>query len=134
MRDIKFRAWNNENEYMITSKQGVFTALQSCMNITRQDDGYYNNGDLLKPNKGKYTLMQFTGLYDKNGKGIYEGDIISNGTEKCLVVWIKEQAGFMLKLLNEEFENEEWTNPMIDLRKDDEVIGNIYDNKNLLEE
>lgn len=51
-----------------------------------------------------------------------------------MVVWIKEQAGFMLKLLNEEFENEEWTNPMIDLRKDDEVIGNIYDNKNLLEE
>lgn len=56
MRNIKFRAWDNENEYMITSLQGVYTALRNRMNITKQDDGYYNNGDLLKLNKGKYTL------------------------------------------------------------------------------
>jgi len=60
MREIKFRVWNNDDEYMITSKQGVFTALQGHMNITRQDNGYYNNGDLLKPNKDKYILMQYT--------------------------------------------------------------------------
>ena len=80
------------------------------------------------------TLGQYTGLYDKNGKEIYEGDIISNGYEKCVVVWIKEQAGFMLKLLDKEYEKEEWTNPMIDIGKDDEVIGNIYDNTELLKE
>lgn len=82
----------------------------------------------------KNTIGQYTGLKDKNGKEIYEGDIISNGYENCLVVWVKEIAGFMLKLLIKEYENKEWTNPMIDLKNDEEVIGNIYDNPELLEE
>lgn len=82
----------------------------------------------------KETVGQYTGLKDKNGNEIYEGDILSNGYEKSIVVWVKEQAGFMLKLTNKEYEKEKWTNPMIDLRKDDEVIGNIYENPELLEE
>lgn len=84
--------------------------------------------------KSKFEFRgRFTGLHDKNGKEIYEGDILSNGYEKSIVVWVKEQAGFMLKLTNKEYEKEKWTNPMIDLRKDDEVIGNIYENPELLE-
>ncbi len=57
------------------------------------------------------------------------GDILSNGTEKVVVVWIKEECAFMLKLLGKEFEKEEWTNPITDLRKTDVVIGNIYDTR-----
>ena len=131
MRDIKFRAWDNENEYMITSLQGVYTALRNRMNITKQDDGYYNNGDLLKPNKGKYTLMQYTGLHDKNGKEIYEGDIVlitrpcilEKGEVKfingCFAIKSKDT---LLMLYQCEINNFKL-----------EIIGNIYDNPDLLE-
>ena len=124
-REIKFRAWDNENKYMVTSKQGVFTALRNSMNIVRQDDGYYNDGDLLKPNKEKYTLMQFTGMFDKNGKEIYEGDIVKyeNMTGKIMFL----NGSFIMSNFEE---TEEWELGVINAEI--EVIGNEYDNPELL--
>ena len=142
MREIKFRAWDNENEYMITSLQGVYTALRNRMNITKQDDGYYNNGDLLKPNKGKYTLMQYTGQKDKNGKEIYEGDIVEEvyfnpkfdeqerRYGKYIVKYEEDRCGYVPFACGDgcgccEYEVINVNNA--------EVIGNIYDNPDLLE-
>lgn len=122
-REIKFRAWDNENKYMITSKQGIFTALRNSMNITVQDNGYYNNGDLLKPNKEKYTLMQYTGLKDKNGVEIYEGDKVK---AKFYGKEVAGEIGFNsgCYLL--------WNSCVSDnqlfIFTDIEVIGNIYEN------
>lgn len=144
MREIKFRAWDIENEYMITSKQGVYTALRNVMDITRQDDGYYNNGELLKPNKNKYELMQFTGLYDKNKTPIYEGDIVI--FEDCEM---STESGYGDTFINQgivEYNNENCcfnvteriTVELVDVlykgNESLEVIGNIYDNPDLLGE
>ena len=139
-REIKFRAWDNENKYMITSKQGIFTALRNSMNITVQDNGYYNNGDLLKPNKEKYTLMQYTGLKDKNGVEIYEGDILETcenyGIGECWlkyeVKYNKELAQFILfpVIENGTYNNNNWDTPIYSYHEQArEIIGNIYENE-----
>lgn len=126
-REIKFRAWDNENKYMITSKQGIFTALRNSMNITVQDNGYYNNGDLLKPNKEKYTLMQYTGLKDKNCVEVYEGDKVmfdygwTEPDEIGVITWNKDTASFQIK----------GHIPSSSMKHLDrmKVIGNIYENE-----
>ncbi len=132
-RKIKFRAYDKQFKKWISlddyKKLGAIT-VENDGTLTLTSAFRFTQNMMICPEA--FDVMQFTGLHDKNGKEIYEGDIISNGYEKCIVVWVKEYAGFMLKLINKEYEDKEWTNPMIDLRKDEEVIGNIYDNPELL--
>ena len=74
----------------------------------------------------KETIGQFTGLYDESGKAVYEGDLLRGYDNNVIeVVW--HDAGFC-------YCN---TNNIMPLRyldvEDRKVIGNIYDNKELLE-
>ena len=122
MKEIKFRVWNTETNKMITNvkEMGVF-ALQSIYSI----DEF-----LVIPTNEKYPLMQYTGLKDKNGVEIYEGDIIK---------YDFNELNYRIEFLNAEFiarrfyENIENLYPTeFDYGKECEVIGNIYENKELL--
>jgi uncharacterized phage protein (TIGR01671 family) len=122
MRDIKFRAWENSLKYMKYPKLW--------------DNSMPSNWDKW------YTLMQYTGLKDKNGKEIYEGDIITrtkvNGefVHNTKVRWSDASAGFVVETLEpKEFEGElhTLTYPLNGgLSRIGAIIGNIYENPELL--
>ena len=78
-------------------------------------------------------LMQYTGLNDKNDKKIYEGDILFFRDEntKYVVVW--QDTAFIIKSI----EIRKYSEKMCWLDDTEiccEIVGNIYENKNLLEE
>ena len=75
------------------------------------------------------TVGQFTGLTDKNGKKIFEGDIVRNGNYTMIVVLYDFHAAFMLAFRVDGDYFEAISNSHIYL----EVIGNIHDNPELLE-
>ena len=130
-REIKFRAYDKEVEKMTYFDDEDY--LYNYPFILRQeqvfkkDSNYDDYEDFeYKDITNKVELMQYTGLHDKNGKEIYEGDILK-GTFYGFpmpeydyvfqIYWNEKEKGFMASY----FEPSEC-----------EVIGNIYDNPELL--
>lgn len=147
MREIKFRAWNGK--YMVEPEYGDWVSFDGVP-YTEPDKRYDTPHIEIEKAKG-YILMQFTGLLDKNGKEIYEGDIvkwIESGGMEADYTHITEvkyvDAGFMpmMDIFKPEalFDSHERGGTLIEIcRKwnwDDywkiEVIGNIYENGDLL--
>ena len=137
MREIKFRAWDKSRKEMVTFE------------LKDLDCGHIPWAGQLDD----MVLIQYTGLKDKNGKEIYEGDVVAfddvitaddtlgiepNGyifgpEDREVVAWDEETAGWAFKWS----EDEEWK-----YRRDShgllvdgmvEVIGNRFENPELLE-
>lgn len=128
-REIKFRAWDRSNKAMLTrfDIDGEGTNQIRDIRIGFQE---IQEGRKITTHTDDVILMQFTGLLDKNGKEIYEGDIvkyiIENSTamrigtvEWCIAGWIVN-AG--MHYSDWSFCNQ-WRV---------EIIGNIYENSDLL--
>ena len=133
MRDIKFRAWSKEHKKLITVRDLKWSAGNNLVSISEREVGnrswWYNISAI--------TLMQFTGLKDKNGKEIYEGDILRfeyknmhDGSDLLsYVVYDDKNARFALRALIEQ--------PLIQMGTGTvfyEVIGNIHENPELIGE
>jgi len=119
-REIKFRAWDRENNKMRFKKDGT----------TFYDSEGSFPDEVIELTRRIYDWMQFTGLLDKNGKEIYEGDII-NGAEvifgECVFDSYYCVMGWTLK------GDWVWDFSFTQQEADElEVVGNIYENKELL--
>lgn len=95
-------------------------------------DGSFFHSGIHSKNQPEWKLIQHTGLKDRNGNDIYEGDILSNPDDVQLINWIVvfEEASFKVRFPNPIMTDRFiFTNGMALER---EVIGNIYENQELV--
>ncbi len=126
MREIKFRAWNDVDNKIVD-----WNTLRTLPKTLV---------DIISDRARHYKLMQYTGLKDKNGVEIYEGDILKNdygwigvvrfgecGHDECVGFYIEERdyekrkASDVNSIINDGSDTDSW------------VAGNIYENKEVIE-
>lgn len=128
---LRFRAWDKKFKEMVQVDALVFD--EQLIKAT------YKNGNVVKEDLKNYVLMQSTGLKDKNGKEIFEGDILTTG-KRTGVVKNHRTLGFYI---NDARGDNWWFGSVVDLAEFEDftrdvarkigILGNIYTNPELVE-
>lgn len=130
MRDVKYRVWNNGKMYNVRAIVWHAGHVANIEVFTNKGTDYLYSIDA--------KLLQYIGLKDRNDKEIYKGDLvkwyINHGSNfiLCKIIYMKEEAQFVGQY------KDEYGNPrfisLINSHVGLEVIGNCYENPELLEE
>lgn len=140
-REIKFRAWDKKRKSMFVPDSFVFDEnTGEIMSVWRKGtDGETIGG--LDPRKGRLILMQSTGLHDKNGRSIYEGDTlkvtgVDGGSYVASVRWFSDEGYPAFDLGSIPETSFYGANTLATIFQGGvetcEVIGNIFENLELL--
>lgn len=132
MREIKFRAWDNQEKKMHYDVQNAsdmepigedFCSFERILNVTMEDD----YGEI--ENTRRFEVMQYIGKEDISKKEIYEGDIVKDDSSQLKGV-VKFSERYLQFVVDDFIDGEQ---DYSEFMKDVEVIGNIFDNPELLE-
>lgn len=137
MRDIKFRVWDKYKKqmYPISSIDYDIFSQEIRIIAVGHENGmctaYNKNHNSEKCDITALELMQYTGLNDKNGKEIYEGDIVKvDNIDLAIIYFDDDRMAWGIKPINEFYFDSPLLSENINLEL--RVIGNIYDNSDLL--
>jgi len=125
MTKNKFRAWDRDR---MCFKKDLFSCWSS------QIGKILSLGDIFN----RDNIMQYTGLHDKNGKEIYEGDIVTQhllrseyfGEINSEIIYYQDECGFQIATISDDGRERHLTPLHKDIKL--EIIGNIYEDAKLL--
>jgi len=124
----KFRAWDKHSQKMFANDELII-----WNSFIYANDGKKLSCDYLKGwSIDEEYLMQSTGLFDKNGKEIFEGDIVRFFDSLYTVFYDIEEGSYRLKPHDDRWVVDYMSN--FSSEESFEIIGNIYENKELLED
>lgn len=137
MRDIKFRVWDKYKKqmYPISSiDYDIFSQEIRIIAVGHRNGmctSYNKNHNSEKCDITALELMQYTGIHDIKGKEIYEGDIVKvDNIDLAIIYFDDDRMAWGIKPINEFYFDSPLLSENISLEL--RVIGNIYDNSDLL--